>query len=169
MRHLMMAMAGLLLLTAPAPASDTVVLPQGAALQAEIEKVDADLFETFFQRCDADHLAGMLMPDFEMYHDKDGEVARSAKAFLALYAGKCAERVGPDTWRSRRELVPGSMTLHPIAGVGVLEMGEHVFYERQGDGPEKRVGRARFTQFWRLEPGGWKLARVFSYDHEPLP
>ena len=38
-------------------------------------------------------------------------------------------------------------------------------YERRGDGPERLVGRARFTQLWRLSVDGWRLARVFSYAH----
>lgn len=143
-------------------------LPEGPALRQTMEKVDADFFELVFEGCDPARVATLLMPDFEMYHDKDGEVARSAAAFLALYKKNCEARLAPDAWRSRRELVPGSMTLHPIAGIGVVQQGTHVFYERKGAGPEKLVGRARFTQLWRLEPDGWKLARVFSYDHEAV-
>ena len=57
------------------------------------------------------------------------------------------------------------MTVHRINGYGAVEQGEHVFYERKGHGPEKKVGKARFTQLWKLTPAGWRLARVFSYDH----
>ena len=57
----------------------------------------------------------------------------------------------------------------PLTVVKNEATGEHVFYERQGDGPETRVGRARFTQMWKQEGTEWKLARVFSYDHSPLP
>lgn len=143
-------------------------LPEGPALTAAIEKADAEFFDVFFEGCDPDRVARMLSPDFEMYHDKGGEVARSATAMLDLYRKNCEARKAPDAWRSRRELVRGSMTLHPIAGIGVFQQGDHVFYERQGEGPEKLVGKARFSQLWRLEPDGWKLARVFSYDHEAV-
>ncbi len=61
------------------------------------------------------------------------------------------------------------MAVYPIENYGAVETGEHVFYERRGDGPETRVGRARFTQMWKREGETWKLARVFSYDHTPLP
>lgn len=148
--------------------SHAATLPEGPALQAAIAKADAEFFEVFFQGCDPDRVAAMLMPDFEMYHDKGGEVARAAAPFVADYKKSCEERKKPDAWRSRRELVAGTMSLHPIAGIGVIEQGDHVFYERKGDGPEKLVGKARFTQLWRLEPDGWKLARVFSYDHAPV-
>ena len=55
-----------------------------------------------------------------------------------------------------------------MPGYGAIEDGEHVFYERRGDGPERLVGRARFTQLWRLTPDGWRLARVFSYAHRAV-
>lgn len=152
-------------ITLPAQAID---LPEGPALKAAIEKADNEFFDLFFEKCDPARTATMLTPDFEMYHDKDGEVARSAAKMIELYTKQCEAKKAPDAWRSRRALVAGSMTVHTIAGVGVLEQGEHVFYERKGNGPEKLVGKAKFTQFWRLEPDGWKLARVFSYDHEAV-
>ncbi|MFV3128470.1 nuclear transport factor 2 family protein [Niveispirillum sp. KHB5.9] len=155
-------------LSALALPAQAASLPEGPALQAAIEKADTEFFKVFFEGCDPTRVAAMLMPDFEMYHDKGGEVARSAAPFVAEYQKGCEEKKKPDAWRSRRELVAGTMTLHPIAGVGVIEQGDHVFYERKGDGPEKLVGKARFTQLWRLEPDGWKLARVFSYDHEAV-
>lgn len=165
MRNMMLAAAFPLALALPAGAA---TLPEGPALNATMEKVDAEFFDLFFEGCDPVRAASMLTPDFEMYHDKDGEVARSAATMVELYRKNCEQRKAPDAWRSRRELVPGSMTLHTIAGIGVFQQGEHVFYERKGNGPEKLVGKARFSQFWRLEPDGWKLARVFSYDHEAV-
>lgn len=156
------------ILSALAMSAPAATLPEGPALRTAIEKADAEFFALFFEGCDPGRLATMLTPDFEMYHDKGGEVARAAAPFVAEYKQGCEAKKKPDAWRSRRELVAGTMTLHPIAGVGVIEQGDHVFYERQGDGPEKRVGKARFTQLWRLEPDGWKLSRVFSYDHEAV-
>ena len=58
-----------------------------------------------------------------------------------------------------------SLKVDPVPGYGAIEDGEHLFYERQGDGPEHLAGRARFTQLWRLTADGWRLARVFSYGH----
>lgn len=78
------------------------------------------------------------------------------------YAECCSGRDALDAWRSRRE------GLAETIGYGAVETGEHVFYERQGDGEERLVGRARFAQMWKLEGDVWKLARVFSYDHAPL-
>ena len=156
-----------LMLAAVLQAATPAAVPEGEALKAALAARDAEFFALVFEGCDPARLTTMLEPDFEMYHDKGGVVATEAAPFVAQYAKDCAERKKPDAWRSRRELVAGTMTVHPIKGYGAIEQGDHVFYERKGDGPEKKVGKARFTQLWRLTPDGWRLARVFSYDHAP--
>ena len=111
-------------------------------------------------------MRSLVMPDLEFYHDRTG-VVRGADRFVADYPRFCTERQAPNAWRSRRALVPESLIVDPVPGHGAIEDGVHVFYERQGDGPEKRVGRARFTQLWSLGADGiWRLARIFSFAHE---
>jgi hypothetical protein len=148
-----------------APAAAAVALPEGPALTEAVRARDAEFFELAFLRCDPARLRTMLTPDFEFYHDRDGVVARDAEAFVADYDRSCHAQRQPNAWRSRRELVAPSLNVHPVPGFGAIEDGEHLFYERQGDGPEQLVGRARFTQLWALTPDGWRLARVFSYAH----
>ena len=155
------------LLAAAAPA-EAVTLPEGEALTAAVAARDAEFFALAFEGCDPDRLRTMLTPGFEMYHDRGGVVARTADAFVADYRESCTARQAPDAWRSRRELVAASLNVHPVPGFGAIEDGEHQFYERQGDGPERLAGHARFTQLWRLGPDGWRLARVFSYAHRPV-
>ena len=142
-------------------------MPEGPALRASIEKRDAELFELFFQGCDPVKLRPMLADDVEFYHDKGGFVFRNAEAMVADYAKQCAERAKPDSWRSRRELVASSLIVDPVPGYGAMEAGDHLFYERKGDGPEKLAGKARFTMVWVWSDGDWKLSRVLSYGHEP--
>jgi hypothetical protein len=156
----------MLALIALAAASATV--PDGQALYEAIAKRDAEFFEVFFVGCDPARLAAMLTSDFEMYHDKEGLVANAADGFVAHYAKTCEARRAPNAWRSRRELVPCTMTVHRLNNYGAIEQGDHIFYERRGNGPEKKVGKARFTQVWKLEGGRWRLARVLSYDHAPV-
>ena len=146
----------------------TGAIPEGAALQESIAARDAEFFELVFTGCDPKRLATMLTDDFEMYHDRGGLVATSAPPFIEQYSKDCTKRSQPGEWRSRRELVPGTMKVWPVPGFGAIEDGEHVFYERKGDGPEKKVGRGRFTQAWKWTPEGWRLARVFSYDHSKV-
>ena len=153
-----------LALAAAAPA-DEVRLPEGEALTEAVRARDAEFFALAFEGCDPERLQTMLTPDFEMYHDRDGVVAGNAAAFVDEYRQSCTARQAPDAWRSRRELVAASLNVHPVPGYGAIEDGDHLFYERRGDGPERLAGRARFTQLWRLSPDGWRLARVFSYGH----
>ena len=142
-------------------------MPEGPALRASIEARDAELFELFFQGCDPARLRPMLADDVEFYHDKGGFVFRNAEAMVADYAKQCAERAKPDAWRSRRELVMSSLIVDPVPGYGAMEAGDHLFYERKGDGPERLAGRARFTMVWVWSDGSWKLSRVLSYAHQP--
>lgn len=156
----------LITLAAAAAAAETT-LPEGEVLTEAIAARDAEFFALAFEGCDPDRLRTMLAPDFEMYHDRGGVVARTAEAFVQEYRESCVARQAPDAWRSRRELVRSTLNVHPVPGYGAIEDGEHQFYERQGDGAERLAGHARFTQLWRLTADGWQLARVFSYAHRP--
>jgi hypothetical protein len=155
----------LLFLSAATAPTAPPQIPAGAELKAAVAARDAELFAIVFERCDPVELRAMVTDDFEMYHDKDGFVARSGDAFVADYAKECAKRAAPNAWRSRRELVPGSLSVDPIPGYGAIEDGQHQFYERKGNGPEKLAGRASFTHVWALTPSGWRLARALSFSH----
>ncbi|MDB5703067.1 MAG: hypothetical protein JWN66_183 [Sphingomonas bacterium] len=141
------------------------VPPTGPILTAQIAARDAEFFRLFFEGCDPARVTTMLAPDFEMYHDKGGMVAHSAPPFIADYTRSCTERARPDAWRSRRVLVEASLHVEAIPGYGAIEEGDHDFYERKGDGPERKAGTAHFVQLWRLGADGWRLSRVFSYSH----
>ena len=125
------------LAAAPAP---VVTIPAGDALKQAIVSRDAEFFALYFTGCDPARLRTMLAPDLEFYHDKGGFAFRDAEAMVADYAKTCAAKKTPDAWRSRRVLAPSSLRVDPIPGYGAIEDGEHHFYERQGNGPEKRVG-----------------------------
>jgi hypothetical protein len=157
-----MYLAALLALAVP-QATD---IPQGATLTAEIRAADAALFDLYFLGCDPVRLDAMVTPDFEMYHDRNGVVATDDKMFVADYTRSCEAKKMPDAWRNRRALVPESLHVEPIPGYGAIEEGDHLFYERKGDGPEKLSGRAHFVQLWKKSAQGWQLARVFSYSHQ---
>ena len=156
-----------LLLMAVAFATPTAPMPEGAELRTSIAARDAELFELFFQGCDPARLRPMLADDLEFYHDKGGFVFRNAEAMVSDYAKQCAERAKPDSWRSRRELVTSTLIVDPGPGYGAMEAGDHLFYERKGDGPEKLVGKARFSMVWKWQDGQWKLSRILSYGHGP--
>lgn len=163
-------MLGLLALAAAQAAPTSVTVPPQPELVAQIARADAELFKLFFEGpCDVPRFRAMVADDLEFYHDKAGFNARNADAFVAQYQERCTNLLNPTEWRSRRELVPGSLHIDPIPGWGAMEVGDHVFYERHGvNGEEKLVGKAKFAMVWALGADGeWRLSRVLSYAHGP--
>jgi ketosteroid isomerase-like protein len=154
----------LAILSALAAAAQPVVLPAEPELRKQIEARDSELFDTVFGACAPAHLRSLITDDIEFFHDRDG-ASFGADAFLADYARFCAGQAGPG-WHSRRALVSTSLKVAPIPGYGAIETGEHLFYERKGNGPERLAGRATFAHVWRRTADGWRLARALSYGHQ---
>lgn len=162
-------MTPLLLLAAAAGAAPVTVPPQ-AQLTEQIARADAELFDLFFVKpCDAPRFRAMMTDDVEFYHDKAGFNVRSADDFMRIYNENCARRANAAGWRSRRELVPGSLHVDPVPGHGAMQTGDHLFYERHGvAGAEKLAGKARFAMVWALGADGkWRISRILSYAHAP--
>lgn len=141
-------------------------MPEGAALTEAVRAADAELFALFFTGCDPEKLRGMVTDSLEFYHDKGGVTANNGAEFVTEYAKSCEAKKAPDAWRSRRALVPETLHVDPVPGFGAMEVGEHLFYERKGDGPERLAGRAGFAMVWQWADGRWKLHRVLSFGHK---
>ena len=158
-----------ILLTVAIAARAPVEVPAQPALTQQVAKADADLFKLFFEGpCDTPRFRSMLTDDIEFYHDKGGFNVRKPEDFVAMFEERCKGLEDPTSWRSRRELVPGSLRVDSIPGWGAMEVGDHLFYERHGaKGEEKLVGRARFAMVWVLGADGqWRVSRVLSFAHE---
>ena len=82
--------------------------------------MDNVVFEAFNHRNLA-KLKTMFSEDLEFYHDLGGVIryAENMEAFGKVFA---AQRL------VRRELVAGSLEVHPIKDDGAVEMGAHRFY-----------------------------------------
>jgi len=140
---------------------------QGLATQ--VEAADRALFRAIFDDCDAKALEPMVTADFEFYHDKWGQTARSGAEFVKAIAGMCErQRAGTD-FRARRELDAGSSAVFPMKDYGALHVGRHRFFRREAGRPDQPTERAQFANLWKLEDGRWRLARVFSFDHVDAP
>ncbi|MFC0679608.1 serine hydrolase [Lysobacter korlensis] len=132
------------------------------SLDDELARLDAALFHAAFVACDIVRIRGMLAEDIEFVHDRSGLRQRGdvIKDFERLTADCPAGR------GIRRELVEGSLRAFPIAHVGALQTGEHRFIEAGA----QTYTAARFSTLWRKESNGaWRVARVLSYDHRPVP
>ena len=132
--------------------------PAPDALFTTVAALDASLFDAY-NRCDLVKLGSMVSDDLEFYHDKTG-LAVGRKVFLESIQKYICGKV-------RRELVVGSLEVHPLNGYGAVEIGAHRF-SHPGD-PAEGQGDAKFVMLWQNTAGHWLLTRVISYDHESLP
>jgi CubicO group peptidase (beta-lactamase class C family)/ketosteroid isomerase-like protein len=127
---------------------------------------DADTaFWQAFNRCDAKAMSPFFTEDVEFYHDTTG-LTRSRDAVVqSMMRGPC----GTPGLHMRRELVASSVKFNAVPGFGAILVGQHLFYERQGDGPEKPATLASFMVVWKLQSDRWLMTRIVSYDHQPVP
>jgi len=138
---------------------------QTQELHDEIAAMDVKLFAAVFDTCDTATLATLVTDDFEFYHDKDGLSSTSGAQFLKAIEDMCArQRAGTD-YRARRELAADSMRVYPLNNYGAIQVGKHRFYQLLPGEPEKLVEVSLFTNVWKKDATGWRLARVLSYDH----
>ena len=130
----------------------------------DIARMDS-LFFAAQNACDLEMYASFLTEDYEGYHDRAGLTTPRAREMedMEILCGEQRKRQP-----LRRELVANTLKVYPIHDYGAIESGEHVFYLQINDGTEKLVGEAKFTIVWKNEDDQWKIARVLSYDHQPL-
>ncbi|MGQ3051866.1 MAG: nuclear transport factor 2 family protein [Roseateles sp.] len=138
-------------LATPCLAQDT---PSSGPLHDELAGMDSALFEAAFVTCDAGKFRSIFTDDAEFYHDKTG-----ASFGEAVKVMKSCPRDNGVT----RTLVPGSLEVYPMQGYGAVQVGRHVFAKKGEPGSEE----AKFVHLWKREAGGWRLARVLSFDHRP--
>ncbi len=156
-------LAALALAAATASAQDARPLP------TQIAEADRALFRAIFEDCDPEALKGLVTDDFEFYHDKWGQIARSKAEFVKAIQGLCErQRAGTD-FKGKRVLVKESLEVFPMKGYGAVESGRHDFFKVEPGKPDVPTEKARFTHLWRLDNGKWLLARVLSYDHVDAP
>lgn len=165
MRRLFLIAAVAAALASPASAQTQGAAAPTAEVFDALAARDQELFAALFDRCDADHLATMVVDDLEFYHDKGGLTDQSAESFIAGIREMCEGQRTGRNYRARRELVPGTLELYMINNYGAVQMGEHRFYKLTPGKPEELVETGRFINLWKNENGVWKLARVISYDH----
>ena len=120
---------------------------------------DAALFSAAmgaYGRCEIEKAGAMFAEDAEFFHDHDGLLKTRATIMTAM-RNVCGTH--------RRELVAGSLEVHPLPGYGAMAAGMHRFYHMENG---KEVGgtvAAKFLHVWRYANGKWELTRVISYAH----
>ncbi len=139
------------------------------ALTEAILKADSALFDAIFSACDIEKVAPMLTDDVRFIHDKWGEIAHSKAELLGKFRDGCARQASGADFHSRRQIVPGSVEVHPLNGYGALEIGQHRFFAVIPGKPERLTEVGRFMILWRQVDGVWKMAETISYSHQLAP
>ena len=137
------------------------VTAQTDSLHQVIATMDSLAFDAYNRR-DLDDYSNYLAQDIEFYHDQDGLITPYQKlvdAFAILFR--------PDRpTHAVRRIVPGSIEVFPINSVGALQTGHHKFYELDPvDSTYNFSSIANMTALWKQTVEGWKMSKVFSYDH----
>jgi len=157
------AVAILGLAGAAAPAQEKVPaleeIKTEAQLGAAVSELDRQLFEAY-NHCDLKKFDSLLADDVEFYHDQGGVTLGHAALTESVRNNIC-------TGDTQRVLVPGTLKIYPMKGVGAIEMGVHRFTHPR-TGAANGTGEASFVHLWRYQDGAWKLSRALSYNHHPL-
>ncbi|MEW5916611.1 MAG: nuclear transport factor 2 family protein [Gemmatimonadota bacterium] len=148
-----LVLVSLLPITASAQQADTA----HAQLFKTVATLDSALFDAF-NVCNVPAFENFFSEDLEFYHDYNGLSAPRSKT-IEIISEECrARRLG------RRELLPGTLEVHPLRGYGAIEIGVHRFWVRTPNG-EIPGSTAKFIHVWRHAAGSWKIVRVLSFDH----
>ncbi|WP_238345813.1 nuclear transport factor 2 family protein [Luteimonas saliphila] len=131
--------------------------PSPEGLAEAIAAQDASVFEAFNRCADPAQLeahAGHFDPRVEFYHDAGGVTWTRDEMLANTRRHACGKYT--------RELVAGSLRVHPVHGFGAISQGTHRFCQATSGTCE---GVADFTMVWRHDAGAWRITRVLSYGH----
>lgn len=130
----------------------------------QMKQLDSIVFDAGFNNCNLKALEAILSEDLEFYHDIGG--IQNKTEFLNAMANNIC---GDPSALYTRKLVTGSLQVFPLKSkdtiYGALQRGEHEFYRQETNQTNLKTGYAKFTSYWELQDGAWKLKRVFSFDH----
>lgn len=143
------------LMTISVSAQEKKTAPTSSDLFKEIERADSIMFQAF-NRQDMATFKAMFTEDLEWFQDNGGLIP-----YKTVF-----ENFG-NTFRNEnklsRELVRGSMEVHPIKDYGAIQIGSHQF--RHFENGKEEIGIFKFLMIWQNKDGQWRISRVVSYDH----
>jgi hypothetical protein len=152
-------LAALCLLPCLASGEEAPAAAPDVPLHKTIAALDAALFDAFNRCSDENQLerhAGFFAEDVEFYHDMGGVTWTRDEMLANTRQHACGN--------FSRELVAGTLVVHPVKDFGAISQGSHRFCQFSTGSCE---GLADFTMVWRHKDGAWKVTRVLSYGHRP--
>ena len=136
-------------------AQEKKVAPTSNELYTEIAKMDSVIF-SYFNTQNFVPFKAMFTKDLEWFQDNDGllNYEKVFTNFKTMFAK-------PN--KLSRQLVSGSLEIHPIKTYGAIEIGIHQF--KHFENGKEETGTFKFMIIWQKKNGLWKVSRVISYDH----
>ena len=128
-------------------------------LYTEIAHMDSVLFDAFNTQ-NIDKMKTLFTPDLEWFQDNGGLLGY--KTVLDNFNGMFENFKKLNT-PIRRDLVSGSLEVHPIKDYGAIHIGKHTFCHWENG--KNDCGTFKFLMIWQKKEGEWKISRVVSYDH----
>lgn len=135
-------------------------------LYSEALALDEVLFEQSFNGCDTSGLTNIIAEDLEFYHDVGG-LMRGKQAYIDSIANGICQL----EYKASRNLNEESFKVFPLRDngelYGMIVEGEHSFYAQYAGSFERQhTSDANFFILWFREASGWKMKRVYSFNHE---
>src|SRR5688572_23458159 len=106
-------LAILILLSAAAHAQTRQSAPEDALFK-QMASLDAQVFDAY-NTCALETFASFFAEDVEFYHDKGGLMRGRQALVEAVKNNICG--------KTRRDLVPGTLEVHPMDNFGALQIG----------------------------------------------
>jgi hypothetical protein len=144
-----------ILLNINAGAQEKKVAQTSKALFDEIAAMDSILF-TAYNTQNIEQLKSLFSEDLEWYQDNEGLVFH--KTVFENFENNFKKE-----FKLNRQLVKGTLEVHPIKGYGAIEIGTHQF--RHIENGKEEIGTFKFLMIWQKKENQWKISRVVSYDH----
>ncbi|MDY8136041.1 nuclear transport factor 2 family protein [Aquimarina sp. 2201CG5-10] len=130
----------------------------------EISKMDSLLFSAY-NNLEVDSYKSLISDDIEFYHDKNGLI--DSKKRIVESFKKIVEKKKNASYSITRKLIKNTLEVYEIPGMGAMETGIHQFIETSGDS-KISITQAKFMHLWKKQNQNWVIAKVFSYDHQPV-
>lgn len=143
------------LFTTTVIAQEKKVATTSKALYNEIATMDKELFDAFNTK-DMAKFKSLFTEDLEWFQDNGGLLSYAVvfENFKKMFKNEN---------KLTRQLVEGSLAVHPIKDYGAIETGTHQF--RHFENGKEEIGTFKFLMIWKNTKGKWQISRVVSYDH----
>nr|WP_315159341.1 nuclear transport factor 2 family protein [uncultured Flavobacterium sp.] len=138
-----------------AHAQEKKTAPTSQELYNEIAAMDTALFDAFNAK-DMAKFKPLFDENLEWYQDNGGLLS-----YETVFTN--FEKMFKNENKLTRQLIKGSLEIHPIKDFGAIETGVHQFSHIENG--KEEIGTFKFMAIWKKVNNQWKISRMISYDH----